>query len=228
MNLELLEGGLAQMAVALDDGQIAKICAYVAAIEKWNPVYGLVGANGDELIIKHILDSLAPLPLIDACARDCLRSRLASAPETMDEPVTLADLGTGAGLPGIPLAIAREQFSVHLVDRMTRRIQFLACMQEELPLPNAEIIEEQVEHAKGCYNLITFRAFRPFERKLFKRVFALCDRNGFVIAYKGRHDKAEAELSEIAGLYSEATVHPLKVPYLDDERCIVLLKPIAR
>ena len=139
--------------------------------------------------------------------------------------LSLADLGTGAGLPGIPLALALPEVQVSLVDRMTRRIRFLEAMRDTLPLPNVEIVEEQVERAKGRYDLLTFRAFRPFERKLFKRVFALCAPDGFVVAYKGRADKAEGELPEIAGLYASAEILPVKVPFLDDERCLVVLRP---
>ncbi len=226
MNLELLKGGLSILGIDLESSRLDKIAAYTDAIEKWNPAYGLVGANGDELVIKHILDSLAPLRLIDDCARECLKTRL--GPESTTDGISLADLGTGAGLPGIPLAIAREEYSVSLIDRMTRRINFLRTMKAQLPLPNAEVIEDQVERTHGCYDLITFRAFKPFERKLFRRVFALCSRDGFVIAYKGRRDRVEAELPEIEGLYSEIAIHRVQVPYLDEERCVAILRPLVK
>ena len=72
---------------------------------------------------------------------------------------------------------------------------------------------------------MTFRAFRPFERKLFKRVFALCGADGAVLAYKGKLEKARAELAAIEGLYSTTEIVPIKVPFLDDERCAVVLRP---
>jgi 16S rRNA (guanine527-N7)-methyltransferase len=228
MNEALFEAGLAELGITLDAGQKAKVRAYYEAIGRWNPVYGLVGADGDELVIKHLLDSLAPLPLIDGLAARCRTAGPSAAEDGDDKPITLADLGTGAGLPGIPLAIARPRWSVSLVDRMTRRIRFLEEMRSGLPLPNAEIMEEQVERAKGCYDLITFRAFRPFERKLFKRVFAMCSKDGYVVAYKGRPEKAEAELAEIEGLYADARIELIKVPFLDDPRCVVILRPAIK
>ena len=121
------------------------------------------------------------------------------------------------------MAFPEAEFA--LVDRMTRRTDFLRSMLELLPLPNAEVIEAQVEHARGSYDLVTFRAFRPFERKLFKRVFALCDVDGAVLAYKGRADKARAELPEIEGLYSSVKIVPIEVPFLADERCVVVMRP---
>jgi 16S rRNA (guanine527-N7)-methyltransferase len=111
---------------------------------------------------------------------------------------------------------------------MTRRILFLEEMKRALPLPNAQIIEAQVEHAKGSWDLVTFRAFRPFERKLFKKVFAACAPGGLVAAYKGRREKAEAELSEIEGLYASVEILEVRVPGLEDERCLVVLRPAPR
>lgn len=212
MDKELLARGLAELGLPLEGGIVARLSRYIAAIEEWNPAYGLVGASGDELVIKHILDSLAPLSVIRGLAAGS----------------ALVDLGTGAGLPGIPLAIAWPEASVTLLDRMTRRIRFLEAMKAGLPLGNVEIIEEQVERAKGSWDIVTFRAFRPFERKLFKRVFSVCAPGGFIVAYKGKADKARAELGSIEGLYSSAEIVPVKVPFLDDERCVVVLAPSRR
>ena len=246
MNDDLLKRGLEALSPPADGPLFSGLSRYGAAIEEWNPAYGLVGAEGDELVIKHLLDSLAPLAEIRARLESVAAARepgaKADAPDgaaattagAAGAPagaapdlsrLSLADLGTGAGLPGIPLALALPEVRVSLVDRMTRRIRFLEAMRDALPLPNVEIVEEQVEHAKGRYDLIIFRAFRPFERKLFKRVFALCAPDGFVVAYKGRADKAAGELPEIAGLYASAEILPVKVPFLDDERCLVVLRP---
>ena len=199
---------------------IDSLSRYVAAIEKWNPAWGLVGASGDELVIKHILDSLAPLSVI----RQLIGEARPAGSKDVDLRPTLVDLGTGAGLPGIPLAIAMPDVDVTLLDRMTRRIRFLETMRTQLPLANVEIVEEQVERAKGSFDIVTFRAFRPFERKLFKRVFAVCAAGGYVVAYKGKADRARAELAAIEGLYSSADIIPVKVPLLDDERCVVVMK----
>lgn len=224
MNDALLSRGLEALALPADGPLFSGLSRYGQAIEEWNPAYGLVGAEGDELVTKHLLDSLAPLAEIRARLGAVAAAREPGAAPDLSR-LSLADLGTGAGLPGIPLALALPELRVSLVDRMTRRIRFLEAMRDALPLPNVEIVEEQVERAKGSYDLLTFRAFRPFERKLFKRVFALCAPDGFVVAYKGRADRAEAELPEIAGLYASAQVVPVKVPFLDDERCLVVLRP---
>ena len=229
MNEKLLSLGLDALGLGARPELEAGLERYLAAIEAWNPVYGLVGASGDELVVKHILDSLASLGIINTLIADSTGpDPKGLLPDRADRPPTLADLGTGAGLPGIPLALARPDIAVFLIDRMTRRIRFLQAMQAELPLPNVTIIEEQVERAKGSYDIVTFRAFRPFERKLFKKVFAMCGPGGYVLAYKGKADKAEAELEAISGLYTDARILPLQVPFLEDERCLVVMRPAAR
>ena len=209
---DTLSAGLAALGMGASSELAARLRAYIAEIERLNPSLGLVGASGEDLIVKHILDSLAPIAVVRRLLGERTRPRV-------------ADLGTGAGLPGVPLALALPEAEVALVDRMTRRTDFLRSLLELLPLPNADVIETQVEHARGSYDLVTYRAFRPFERKLFKRVFALCDADGAVLAYKGRVDKARAELSEIEGLYSSSEIIPIQVPFLVDERCVVVMRP---
>lgn len=224
MNEKLLFEGLQALGIETISTLETKLERYIAAIEAWNPAYGLVGATGEELVIKHILDSLAPLAVINRL----LARQETQTPRQAGHPQRLADLGTGAGLPGIPLALARPDMEVALIDRMTRRIRFLEAMLAELPLPNVTIIEEQVERAKGAYDLVTFRAFRPFEPKLFKKVFGICAPGGTVVAYKGKADKAQAELEAITGLFADAEIVPIQVPFLDDERCLVVMRPTGR
>lgn len=204
---------------------------YGEEIELWNPAYGLVGATGDELVVKHLLDSLAPLAAIRkildgiAAARASAPGEAARGATFAPPPLRLADLGSGAGLPGIPLALALPGISVTLVERMGKRVRFLENEVKVLGLSNVTIQERQVEHAEGRYEVVTFRAFRPFERKLFRKVFRLCETDGCAAAYKGRREKAEAELAGIEGLYSAAEILPVTVPFLPDERCLVVIRP---
>jgi 16S rRNA (guanine527-N7)-methyltransferase len=208
----LLESGLEALGLESEGRLRDSLALYISEIERLNPALGLVGASGTELVVKHILDSLAPLSIIQGLVGEHPGARI-------------ADLGTGAGLPGLPLALALPDARVFLIDRMTRRTDFLKEILDRLRIENAEVIETQVEHARGEYDLVTFRAFRPFERKLFKRVFALCAPTGAVLAYKGRIDRARAELAEIEGLYSSAELIPVSVPFLEDERCVLVLRP---
>jgi 16S rRNA (guanine527-N7)-methyltransferase len=231
---ELLSRGLERLGLPPEGPLAEGLRRYGEEIELWNPAYGLVGAAGDEFVVKHLLDSLAPLGLL----RDLLgRVAAGRAPSPEEAARTallappslrLADLGTGAGLPGIPLALALPGVRVFLVDRMGKRTRFLENEKAVLGLGNVEVVEREVERVDESFDLLTFRAFRPFERKLFKAVFALCEPDGFVAAYKGRRDKAQAELAAIEGLYASAEILPVEVPFLEDERCLVVLRPALR
>jgi 16S rRNA (guanine527-N7)-methyltransferase len=223
---ELLHRGLEALGLPASGELEEKLGRYVADIEAWNPAYGLVGASGGELVVKHILDSLAPLSSIRVILAQIAAARGERSAFGLSPPrLRLADLGTGAGLPGIPLALALSELDVALIDRMGKRIRFLENQKAALGLANAIVIESEVERAPGRYDIVTFRAFRPFERKLFKRVFALCESDGAVVAYKGRRERAEAELIAIEGLYAEARIENVSVPFLDDERCLVVMRP---
>jgi 16S rRNA (guanine527-N7)-methyltransferase len=227
VNATLLAEGLAALSLPATGPLLDRLLRYGEEIERQNPALGLVHAEGDELVIKHLLDSLAPLALIRG-RMELVRARRA-ADRRPAVGLSLADLGTGAGLPGVPLALALPELRVSLVDRMTRRTSFLAGVLPSLGLENAEIVEEQVEHVRERrWDLLSFRAFRPFERKLFKAVFSLCAPDGFVLAYKGKVEKARAELGEIGGLYASAEILPIKVPFLEDERCLVVMSPAHR
>jgi 16S rRNA (guanine527-N7)-methyltransferase len=231
INKDLLRRGLAALALP-DEGPLADgLARYLSEIELWNPAYGLVKADSDELVVKHALDSLAPLPLIVALLGGIASGRTAAAKGPGEASLLpplrlrLADIGSGAGLPGIPLALALGDVEVTLVDRMGRRIRFLENQKALLGLSNVRILESEVERVEGRFDLVTFRAFRPFERRLFSKVFALCETDGALVAWKGRIDRAKAELAAIEGLFSRADVVPLRVPFMEEERCAVVLRP---
>jgi len=223
-NFDLLSQGLAQLC--RDDSGAEKLLAprrdavfslltrYILEIEQYNPALSLVGTDDrQELIVRHILDSLSPLGII---------SRLLAAGRTV------ADVGSGAGLPGIPLAIAIPDAAFTLIERKGRRAGFLRHMQETLGLANVTVEEAEMEKAKpaGRFALVTFRAFRPLEPKMLKGLFRLCADGGTLAAYKGRREKIEAEIAALEEAGKQAIARqiiPCPVPFLDEERHIVCL-----
>jgi 16S rRNA (guanine527-N7)-methyltransferase len=219
---KLLRDGLAQLmsqnetaATVLEknfDEKLAKLCRYIEEIELFNPAYGLVGTNNtEELIIKHILDSLAPLGII------------AETLNQFDNPL-LADAGSGAGLPGIPLAICLDQ-PFTLIERMGRRAGFLRNTLAVLGLDNTEVEEKDVEKARpNRYSLITFRAFRPLDTAMLKTLFKLLVPGGVLAAYKGKAEKIDEEMSAIESLCGGWKSYQTAVPFLDEERHLVIIK----
>jgi len=191
---------------------------YINEIELFNPAYGLVGAaDNEELIIKHILDSLAPLGIIFRL----LTSLRQNSGVTFQYQI--ADAGSGAGLPGIPLAIAMPQCEFTLIERMGRRAGFLCNTKGVLSLSNITVEESEIEKApQGRFDLVTFRAFKPLEPKLLKTLFNLCKPDGIIAAYKGRREKIESEMKAFAGTQWEMI--PYSVPFLEEERHVLVIR----
>jgi len=193
---------------ALIEGRLPVIAdsllQYTEEIERFNPAYGLVkAADRNELIVKHILDSLAPLTFLA-------------------DSSFLADVGSGAGFPGIPLAVCLPHARITLIERMGRRAGFLQNVLAVLGLSNCTVEETEMEKAApGRFDTVTFRAFHPLTPELLKGLFRLLVPGGRLAAYKGRRDKTEAELAA-AGL-SDFQLIPLTVPFLDEERNLALI-----
>jgi 16S rRNA (guanine527-N7)-methyltransferase len=214
----VLEAGLS--CLGINPAALPLLVKYMDEIELFNPAYGLVGTKDRrELIVRHILDSLAPLKTI---------SRLLEG-----RPPLAADAGSGAGLPGIPLALVLPELHITLIERMGRRAGFLRNTQAALGLANVSVEEAETEKAKaGRFSLVVFRAFRPLDEKTLKSLFRLCAPGGALAAYKGRRDAIEKEMAPFregnprsgipAALSWEITACP--VPFLDEERHIVILK----
>jgi 16S rRNA (guanine527-N7)-methyltransferase len=193
---------------------------FIAEIELFNPAYGLVGA-GDrrELVVKHILDSLAPLGVF--------RRLLAGAEAAGAGKIpALADVGSGAGLPGIPLAIALPEHPLTLIERKGRRAAFLRNTQAVLALPNVTVEEGPMEQAPpGRFRVVTFRAFRPLDRGILRGLFRLLEPGGVLAAYKGRRAVIEAELGPLAAEAGSWEALPVAVPFLEEERRLVVIRP---
>jgi len=197
---------------------ISLLSRYIDEIGLFNRAYGLVGAkDSEELTVKHILDSIAPLGII---------IRLLDQVHAKDA-VQMADAGSGAGLPGIPLAIAMPDCGVTLIERMGRRAGFLWNVKAALNLSNVTVEEGELEKTRpGSFNLLTFRAFKPLEPKLLSSLFKACADGGIIAAYKGRREKTEEEIKRLTLKNKEKIkweIVPYSVPFLDEERNMLII-----
>jgi len=205
----LLEEGLIKLGL-FQDRALSLLIRYIEEIELFNPAYGLVKVSDrKELIVKHILDSLAPLSFIRGLPNN-----------------TIADVGSGAGLPGIPLAICMPDAEVTLVERMGRRAGFLRNTIAVLGLSNVKVEEAEMEKLSGRedFSLVVFRAFKPLDSAILKKLKRLLAPNGYIAAYKGRRQSIETEMEQLGKAISWELV-PLEVPFLEEERHLVLVKP---
>ena len=208
----LLRDGLEQLTVP-DPGRVhALLQKYLDELERWNPRFGLVKASDrGELVVKHVLDSLSAWRAV----RDAVPPGGG----------VVLDVGSGAGLPGIPLAAAMPDVSFTLLERMARRVSFLRTCGVILGLPLLRVVQSDLSDAAGDFDVVTFRAVAPVKRFL-SDLDASRVRWRTIIAYKGREDRAREEIaaaspSAAAGARLEIrTLHP---PFLAEERCLLIV-----
>ena len=197
-----LRAGLATLSLKLDDSVVEHLLDYVDLLLRWNAAYNLTAVRDPaEMVTRHLLDSLAVLPFVTGNS--------------------LADLGTGAGIPGIPLALAKPELEVRLVDSNGKKARFLREAVRHLRLQHTRVDECRVEAVTGEFDCITARAFATLADMLTLGGHLLAA-DGRWLALKGRFPQDELE-NLPAGFAIEA-VHRLNIPGLEAERHLVIIK----
>lgn len=215
-----LRDGAAQLGLALSDQQCERLLAYGALILKWNKVYNLTALRDPALVLTHhLLDSLSVIAP--------LQRRCAVSPGAR---LRLLDVGAGAGLPGVVVAILRDDIDVTCVDAVAKKSAFVQQVAVELKLPNLRGLHARVESLAGSYDVISCRAFASLA-DFYQGSLQLLSKDGVWLAMKGKLPEAEiAELKEMASLKHGIDVfhvEHLRVPGLDAERCIVWARRTA-
>ena len=208
--IDALATGIDALRLDVDQAARQKLSTYLALLDKWNRTHNLTAIREPaRMITHHLLDSLAVLPHLPA--RPGLR---------------IVDVGSGGGLPGIPLAIARPAWRVALIDSNRKKAAFLNQAAIELPLANVEVVAARVEDytppapfdvviARAYANLATFAA----------QARHLLASGGQLVAMKGAHPREEiAQLPR--GIHVVGTTR-LDVPGVDTERHLVIMQDVA-
>lgn len=190
-----------------------KMESYIASLQEYNAKFDLINTDDhDEIAVRHILDSLSALPKI--C--EILASRFEINAGVAAESLSLADIGSGAGLPGIPLTAALPQFSFTLIERMTKRCGFLNHCAQLLGLKNVTVEEDQAERLEQKrFDLCVFRAFRPLEKKMTKVLLRILKDKGCLCAYKAKKVNIIEEMENIPQK-PKYEIFPLTVPFLTE------------
>ena len=207
-----LRQGLAHMQLSLSDDQVAQLLAYLEQLIKWNKAYNLTAIkDGLEMVDRHLLDSLSILPF------------LAQALQSDTAPKRLIDVGTGAGLPGIVLAMLYPDLNITLLDSNGKKTRFLFQTCLHLNLKNVQIENNRLEKYSPAekFDIVTSRAFASLKDMVQGAQHLLAD-NGEYWAMKGVYP--EQELAECETLISSTHVHPLNVAYCEGERHLVIAK----
>jgi len=215
-----LDAALAAIGLKLSAPQIETLLSYLTLLRKWNSVYNLTAIrHPDEMLTHHLFDSLAAVPALGEAARsnavpDAARGRV-------------LDVGSGGGMPGLPLAIACADVSVLMVDIVQKKTAFLTQCRAQLQLTNAAAHwgpVEKIEDANG-YAVITSRAFAELTDFVNLSGHLLAP-GGKLLAMKGVYPQAEFDRMDAAGLmeaWQIDDVPRLHVPELDAERHLVVL-----
>ena len=213
---QVLEQALPALGLVLDGTQITALLAYLELIQKWTKVYNLTAVRDPaEMLTHHLLDSLAALAPLDR------QLQILRASGTLQTPIRLLDVGSGAGLPGIVIAICRPDITVHCVDTVAKKAAFIQQVAVSLKLPNLRGLHARVESLTEPYDVVSSRAFASLVDFTNWSGGALAER-GVWMAMKGKHPG-----DEIAALPSSVEVfhvEQLKVPGLDAERCMVWMR----
>ena len=206
-----LRQGLAALGLDLDPHQVDQLLRYMDLIQKWNKVYNLTSVRDPaDMLTHHLLDSLAVVgPLLGQVRGRSLR---------------LLDVGSGAGLPGVVIAICCPHITVHCVDTVAKKSAFVQQAAAALQLPNLRGVHARVENLHETYDVISSRAFASLADFVNWSGAALAQ-DGIWMAMKGKHPAREIEaLPPTVAVFH---VEPLNVPGLDAERCLLWLRRSA-
>ena len=206
MSLEAqVASGLGAMGVALDEGARARLLAHLGLIGKWNRVHNLTAVREPEqMVALHVLDSLSLLPHLGSARR-------------------IIDVGTGPGFPGIPMAIARLDVHVTLLDSSHKKCAFLEQARGELRLANVTVLCDRVEshRPETGYDLVVSRAFAELS-DFVTQARHLVAPGGRFIAMKGVYPFDE--IARVPESHRVASVLELEVPTLQAKRHLVFLE----
>jgi 16S rRNA (guanine527-N7)-methyltransferase len=200
---DILQQGLAEMNQPLSASVEQSLLDYLSLLLKWNAAYNLTAVRDpEEMVVRHILDSVVIGPYLHGRH--------------------IIDVGTGAGLPGIPLALCYPEHRFTLLDSNGKKIRFLLQAQQVLPLSNVVVVNHRVEtfQPEICFDSVVSRAFASLTDMLKLTKHLICA-NGKFLAMKASYPAEE--IAAIPQEFAVSSVHPLNVPLLNKERHLICL-----
>jgi 16S rRNA (guanine527-N7)-methyltransferase len=193
-----IEQGCQTLQLELSGASLHKLAAFIQVLDKWNRVYNLTAVREPRAMVeRHILDSLAVLPFLSQG--------------------TLLDVGTGAGLPGLPIAIARPELRLTLLDSSAKKLRFVRQAVSELGLENVQVVQVRLEEYRPAqsFDMVISRAVAKLD-ELYRRTAHLVRPGGRILFMKGSLPVQEIEELEAGG--DILHVERLKIPGSKSER----------
>lgn len=210
--VQALRAGSHRLGLELSDTQLEHLRDYQGLLQKWGRVYNLTAVRDPaEMLTHHLLDSLA---VVSPLRRHAHAFGLAAA--------HVLDVGSGAGLPGVVMAICCPEMQVSCVDTVAKKAAFIQQVAASLRLPNLRGVHARVEKIPGPFDIITSRAFASLPDFVHWSEGALAAEHGAWLAMKGRHPADE--IAALPPTVEVFHVEQLQVPGLDAERCLVWMR----
>ncbi|WP_342220348.1 16S rRNA (guanine(527)-N(7))-methyltransferase RsmG [Rickettsiella endosymbiont of Miltochrista miniata] len=202
LHTELLNQ-LSQNHFSINEITSKKLVEYVLLLHKWNQIHNLTSIRDPlQMLSKHIIDSLAISPYLQG--------------------PNILDVGTGAGLPGLPLALTHPQYRFSLLDSNGKKTRFLTHVIQTLMITNIDIISLRVEkyHPENCFNSVVSRAFSQLNEFLHKTKHLCCE-NGIFLAMKGQYPAEE--IAALDADFKLIDTKALKISGLDEKRHLLIV-----
>jgi len=200
----ILQLGLQKLNISTDEKQLELLLAFIKLIEKWNKTFNLTSLRNSEDIARlHLLDSLTVLPFIQGNR--------------------VADIGTGAGLPGIPLAIFLPEIQFTLIDSNSKKTRFVQQALLELKLKNVKVLHSRVENlaVEAAFSTVIMRAFAKL-KDIISLTAHLIDNKGILLAMKGQKPD-----EELAGINQQYSIIAVNIPGDEAERCLIRIEGVT-
>ena len=214
-NIKLLKEGALEYGIKLSENQLNLFAIFLERLCFWNRKINLTSISGQrDMVLKLFLDSLSALPHLPPIG-------------------AVLDIGSGAGIPGLPLKIARPEFEIHLLDSKAKKISFLRDTIRKLELKNIKAYQGRAEQKfdlpsglRPFYDIVTARALTSLKETI-KISYPFIAPNGLLVTYKG--SKVEQEIKESETIMEELCLKISKtvlylLPEIDGERCLLILK----
>lgn len=204
-----LQAGIAALGLSLNPQQQQQLLDYIALLHKWNKVYNLTAVREPERMLGlHILDSLSLIP-------------------HLGDAKTVLDVGTGGGLPGICIAVARPDLTVVMLDSLQKKTTFVRQAIGALGLTNASVVCDRVEAFRPAqpFDVVTSRAFAELS-DFVKGAGHLLRAGGRMLAMKGVHP--HEEIARLPATHAARQVIALHVPEVDAHRHLVVVEPVIQ
>ena len=205
---ERLKRGLETLQLPHDDVTVAKLTQYASLLKKWGKTYNLTALlNDEDILTHHLLDTAAFVTFFNQRIIGCKN---------------VLDVGSGGGLPAVPLAIFRPDIEVVALDAVAKKTAFIQQVAIELGLKNLNVQHSRVELYQGSFDVVTSRAFSSL-KDFLSLTGHLLDKDGSWLALKGAYPLEELKNLPTSVSYK---VEPISVPYLNESRHIVVIKKL--